>query len=129
MNGMGMYYLSRAILSLVLTAAFLFLGAAWWLALTVGALVFAFFVYAPRSGRYSVHPERGLTAPQRDERSREINQKSARNAFIAVLLLLAAVLLYTWRLPSTQIPIAAVGLILVCGWAVYYISDAWLRRV
>ena len=80
MKGITLYYVSRAII----TALFCFLlsatGMAWWLAALMGALIFSLFLWAPRSGRYAVHPELGVTALRRDERADDTPEERVRAA-------------------------------------------------
>lgn len=126
MKGMTLYYVSRAII----TALFCFLlsatGMAWWLAALMGALVFGLFLWAPHSGRYSVHPELGVTALRRDERTQGINDKAGRNAFIAVMLALAGLVLCFGM--QGNVPASFVWYVLLLGLLVYYLSDFWLRK-
>ncbi len=126
MKGMTLYYTSRAIL----TALFGFLlyatGMIWWLATLLGALAFALFLWAPHSGRYSVHPEWGVTALRRDERTQAINDKAARNAFVLVMLSLGGLLLAFGI--EADIPAHWLEYALLLGFATYYVSDLWLRR-
>jgi len=126
MKGMTLYYVSRAII----TALFGFLlsvtGMAWWLAALMGALIFALFLWAPHSGRYSFHPELGVTALRRDERTQAINDKAARNAFVLVMLALAGIL-FAFGMEA-NIPARWLEYALLLGIAAYYLSDFWLRR-
>lgn len=126
MKGMTLYYVSRAII----TALFCFLlsatGMDWWLAALMGALTFALFLWAPHSGRYAVHPELGVTALRRDERTQVINDKAACNAFVAAMLTLAGLALYFGTQGS--IPVKFIEYVLLLGLLVYYLSDFWLRK-
>ena len=92
---MKVYYLSRALLSLAFGAFFALTGSSWWVALLAGGIAFAFFLWAPRSGRYAVHPELGVTALRRDERTQSINDQAARNAFVVSMLALGGIAVVT----------------------------------
>jgi hypothetical protein len=128
MTGMKAYYVSRALLSIVFGAVFLLAGSAWWIALLVGVIAFAWFFIAPRIGRYAVHPEFGVTALRRDERSQGINDKAARNAFVVCMLAVAAVAIYYEALAAGSVPVDVVKWLLVLGAIAYYASDFLLRR-
>jgi hypothetical protein len=128
MSGMKAYYLSRAVLSTAFGLLFALTGSAWWVALLVGLVLFGLFLWAPRSGRYAVHPEYGVTALRRDERTQGINDKAARNAFVVVGIALGALLLYTGLTAAAVVPTSAIDWLLLLGVAVYYASDLALRR-
>jgi hypothetical protein len=123
---MRAYYVSRAILSAILGFIFAQAGP-WWAGVVVGVAAFGFFLWAPRSGRYAVHPEYGMTALRRDERTQVINDRAARNAFIATGLALGACLLYFGN-TGMNVPTMIITLILMVGIGVYYASDFMLRR-
>lgn len=128
MKSLKSYYLSRAVISVGFGALLAVSGAPWWAAVLAGAVAFAWFLVAPRIGRYAVQPEKGAAALQRDERSQMINDKSARNAFVVTMLALAGVVIYFEAVASTSVPMSAFRWLLVLGVVVYYVSDAWLRR-
>jgi hypothetical protein len=124
---MRAYYVSRAILSAAFGLFFALSGGTWWVGVLIGVVLFAFFLWAPRSGRYAVHPEYGMTALRRDERTQIINDRAARNAFIAIGLAVAASLLY-FNAVGMAVPTSILSLILILGIGIYYISDFILRR-
>jgi len=128
MRSMTAYYLSRAAISIAFGALFAVTGSSWWMALLMGGLVLAFFLWAPRSGRYAVHSELGITALRRDERTQGINDKAARNAFVVSMLAVGGIALYFGALALTSVPLAALQLVLAVGALTYFVSDAWLRR-
>lgn len=126
---MTRYYLSRLLVAWVFAALFYVAGATWWVALLVGLLATGWFLYAPRSGRYQVDPERGVTALQRDERSQWINDKAARNAFAVLALALGILNIYSDMIvEEATIPIEWTRLLLIGAVAVYVVSDISLRR-
>jgi hypothetical protein len=126
---MTRYYISRILIAWIFAALFYLLGADWWVALLVGVLLTAWFLYAPRSGRYQVDPQRGTTALQRDERSQWINDKAARNAGVLLGLALAALNIYFGTIAgAASIPIEWTSWLLAGAAAVYLISDFVLRR-
>jgi hypothetical protein len=98
------------------------------MAVMAGALALAWFLWAPRSGRYVVRPEHGPTALRRDDRTQAIAAKAARNAFIVTYLALGGVGIYYGLIAPGSVPVATVNLILVLGVAAYFGSDFWLRR-
>ena len=94
----------------------------------LGGLAFAFFLWAPHSGRYAVHPELGVTALRRDEHTQAVNDRAGRNAFIAIGLTLAALSLYFGLFAQADVPVSMLNYTLLLGIAVYYVSDLVLRR-
>jgi hypothetical protein len=128
MTGMKAYYISRAIISMAFGTLFLLTGSSWWTGILVSLLAFAWFLMAPHIGRYSVHPEFGVTALRRDELTQVINDKAARNAFIVSMLALGGTILYFGTLSLTSVSIAVFKWILILGVVVYYVSDFWLRK-
>jgi hypothetical protein len=124
---MKAYYVSRALLSVAFGLLFVVAGSPWWQGALIGLVLLVLFMLAPRSGRYAVHPEFGVTALRRDERTQVINDKAARNGFIAVGLALGALLLYT-NLTGAALATGWLTWLLLGGLAVYYLSDIILRR-
>jgi hypothetical protein len=128
MNGMLRYYISRAILSAALGALLAITGLQWWIALLAGIAAFAFFLYAPRSGRYAVNPELGVTALRRDERTQLINAKAAVNAFVITILAMGGIAIYFGAIVSAAVPVIAISLTMLIAILTYFVSDFWLRR-
>ena len=128
MTGLKSYYISRAIVSMAFGALFVLTGSPWWTGVLVGMLAIAWFLLAPHIGRYSVHPEFGVTALRRDERAQAINDKAARNAFVVNMLAIGGIVIYFGSLALTNAPIAVFKWILILGVVVFYVSDFWLRR-
>ena len=128
MTGMGWYYLSRAVLSVAVGSLLALTGSPWWMAAVVGAAVLAFFVWAPRSGRYSVHPEHGVTALRHDERTRAITDRAARNGFALTMVSVAGLVLYFELVASSDVPVSPLALVLLIGTVTHFASDLWFRR-
>jgi uncharacterized membrane protein HdeD (DUF308 family) len=128
MTSMASYYISRAVISIAFGALFAVTGSSVWMALLMGGLAFAFFLWAPRSGRYAVHPELGITALRRDERTQLINDKAGRNAFVVSVLALGAITIYFGVFALTDVPLALLKLVIAVGALAYFVSDLWLRR-
>ena len=128
MTGLTRYYLRRAGVAIAFGLAVALAGSAWWIAIVLAAVVFVFFLWAPRSGRYAVNADLGVTALRRDERGQVINDKSARNAFVVTMLAVAAIAVYFGSIARTAVPVALVEAILLLGAATYFLSDFWLRR-
>jgi hypothetical protein len=129
MTGMTRYYLSRAALAAAMGLLFVLTGSPWWAAVLIGGLIFALFLWAPHSGRYAVHPEHGVTALRRDERTQAINDRAARNAFVVSMLVLAGIAIYFGALAPGLVPVTLLNLVLALGALTYFASDAWLRRL
>ncbi len=128
MSGMKAYYISRALISLGFGVLMVLSGSPLWAASLIAALALGWFLLAPHLGRYTVHPEFGVTALRRDERSQMINDKAARNAFVVTMLTLGALSFYSANAALTPLPMAALKWLLILGAAAYYVSEAWIRR-
>lgn len=122
---MKAYYTSRIIISLAFAVLQWATGAIWWEAALIAAVLIALFMWAPRSGRYAVYPELGVSALRRDEFTQAINDKAARNAFMAMALAVSGYLIIVGGV--TAVPIQFVKWLLFGGIGVYYLSDFWLR--
>lgn len=128
MSGMSLYYTSRAIITVAFAFLLALTGMEWWLAALMGAIVLVFFLWAPHSGRYAVHPEFGVTAMRRDERTQAINDKAARNAFIAVMFAIAGIAIYFGSIASAAVPVVILERAMILGALTYFVSDFFLRR-
>ena len=128
MTGMRAYYASRALISIAFGALFVLTGSPWWMGVLMGALAFGFFLWAPRSGRYAVHPELGVTALRRDEQTQAINDKAARNGFVVMGLVLAGISIYISVINQADIPVALLNYTLILGVATYFITDLVMRQ-
>jgi nitrogen fixation-related uncharacterized protein len=122
------YYLSRTILSVAFGILLFVTGGPLWRAVLFGGVILALFLWAPHSGRYSVHPEFGITALRRDERTQVINDKAARNAFIISVLTIGAIGVYFGLFGVINISIGVFWIVLIIGALTYFVSDLWLRR-
>jgi len=107
---------------------FLATGSPWWMALQIVGLLFALFLWAPHSGRYAVHPEFGITALRRDERTQVINDRAARNAFVVSMLLLGAVAVFSGVSGMMSITLGVIKIVLLAGALTYFACDLWLRK-
>ena len=122
------YYLSRTILSAAIGLLLFVTGSTLWTVILISGLILALFLWAPHSGRYSVHPELGVTALRRDERTQVINDKAARNAFIVSMLTVGAIAIYFGLFGAIYISISVFKIVLVIGGLTYIVSDLWLRK-
>lgn len=128
MTVMTRYYLSRTLLSAGFAALFVAAGSPWWMAVIIGVLSLAFFAWAPRSGRYLVQKERGITALRSDERSRGVRARAAGIAFIVAIPALGALVLYYSSVAETDVPTWALSLVIALGATIYVGADIWFRR-
>ena len=128
MTGMSRYYISRAFISVAFGGLFALTGSPWWMAILVSAVLIALFLYAPHSGRYAVHPDLGVTALRRDERTQAITDRAARNAFVVTVLVIAGITVYFGAILSASVPVIALKLTLALAALTYFLSDFWLRR-
>jgi nitrogen fixation-related uncharacterized protein len=123
-----LYAASRAALAGVLAAALYFGGLPWWGVTLLGTLTLAFFLWAPRSGRYVVQEKGGTTPLRRDERARAIRDRAARNALVVTVLAIAGLTIVYGRVLDTMIPVSALAGVLGLAAIVYVLSDLFLRR-
>ncbi len=128
MSGMRAYYTSRAILSALFVVILLTSEMQGWAAVLQGLVALGYFIWAPRSGRYAVHPEFGVTALRRDERTQAINDKAARNAFVVTILVISGIVLYFGAAGSGTVPMAYLQRTLILGAAAYFVFDFLQRR-
>ncbi len=128
MSGMSAYYLSRAVISAAWGILLALTGLEWWMAMLMGVIVFGLFLWAPHSGRYAVHPEFGITALRRDERTQTINDKAARNAFIVTMVVIAGISIYFGSIASATMPVILLRYTLILAVMAYFVSDFILRR-
>ena len=128
MSGMSWYYASRAVISAAFALFLALSGMVWWVAGLFGLVIFGFFLWAPHSGRYAVHPELGITALRRDDRTQSINDKAARNAFVVTMLVIAGIALYFGAASPAAVPVALLEQVLIVGILIYFVSDFFLRR-
>ena len=122
------YYLSRIILSAAFGLLLFITGSPFWMVILISGLILAYFLWAPHSGRYSVHPDLGVTALRRDERTQAINDKAARNAFIVSMLTVGAIAIYFGLFRAINISISVLNIVLIIGVLTYFVSDLWLRK-
>ncbi len=122
------YMVSRAALAAIFGGALYLGGLPWWGAVPAGILVLAFFLATRRSGRYVVEREDGVAPLRRDERSRAIRDKAARNAFIVMTLAVAGLTIAYGRVLDAAVPVPALSVVLALAVATYAASDLCLRR-
>jgi hypothetical protein len=128
MKSMSLYYVSRAIVSIAFGGLFYLSGNSLWTAILISSVVFAWFLWAPHSGRYTVHPELGITALHRDEHTQQINDHAARNAFVVLGMAIAILSIYFGSVLRTDIPVRFVNYVLILGALTYFASDFQLRK-
>jgi polyferredoxin len=121
------YIVSRGAVAAVFSGILYAGGLTWWIAALVGVLTFAFFLAAPRSGRYVVQGD-GIAPLRRDERSGAIRDKAARNAFVVTILAVAGLTVAYGRVLDAAIPVSALSGILGLAAVAYAISELCLRR-
>ena len=122
------YTITRASISVALGGLLALSGLPWWGALLAGGMAFAFFLWAPRGGRYVVKPLDGIAPLRRDERMKAIRDQAARNAFSATVVALAAVTIYFGVIALNDVPVTILNAILALGLLTYAATDYWLRR-
>lgn len=128
MSGMRFYYISRTVVAAAFSVVLFLSGAPWWQATLILVVALLYFYWAPRSGRYAVYPERGVTALQRDEHTQGISEKAGRNAWIALTLVGVALILYSKSIQVELMPVQWLSWSLILGVLAYFASDLWLRR-
>jgi hypothetical protein len=128
MKGMSLYYISRFIVSIIFGALFFTTGSPLWISILIGCAAFAWFLWAPHTGRYSVNPELGITALRRDERTQQINDRAARNGFIVLGIAIAVLSIYFGTILQQDLPIYILSYTLLLGVLTYFVTDYKLRR-
>ena len=111
------YYLSRAVLSLVLAAVVLGFT---WKAAALAACFFAFFLVYLHSGWFEVDPERLWFPLRRDERGREIQRKALIAAIVSGVVLFVLLTAFPF---STSLTLAAGPLAMAVGACVYFATQ------
>jgi hypothetical protein len=122
------YYVSRTALSIAFGFLLFVTGSPLLHSIIIGGLLIALFLYAPHSGRYSVHPEFVLTPLRRDEHTQTINDAAARNAFVVSILVISAIVIYFGSFGAVNISISIIKMVVAIGALTYFISDSWLRK-
>jgi len=125
---MAVYYISRLILSGAAGVLLALTGLPWWVAALTSLATLAFFLWTPRSGRYRVQPQAGVTALRRDERTQAIANQAARNAFVVTMLAIGGLILYFGLIAPAGVPLVTLQGTLLLGLATYLVSDLLLRR-
>jgi len=128
MKEMSLYYISRAIISAAVGGLFYISGSSLWMAILIGAVAFLWFLWAPHSGRDTVHPELGIAALRRDEFARQINDHAARNAFVVLSLAIAILSIYFGSILQSDVPARILNYALILGALTYLASDFRLRK-
>lgn len=126
---MTLYYASRGVVSMVFGGLVFLVSKSILAGLLLAVLVFTVFLWLPRSGRYKVFPNKGVTALRRDEWSQSINQRSGRNAWVIVTLGGSGLVLYYGLVSPGDVPNGLLGGLLLLGLVTYYLSDLWMRRL
>jgi hypothetical protein len=98
------------------------------MAILIGSITFTWFLWAPHSGRYTVHPELGITALRRDEHTQQINDHAARNAFVVLGIAIAILSIYFGSVLRSDIPVRILNYALILGAVTYFVSDFQLRK-
>ena len=128
MKGMSLYYVSRAVVSIAFGGLCYLSGNSLWTAILIGSVAFAWFLWAPHSGRYAVHPEFGITALRRDEHTQQINDQAARNAFVILGIAVAILSFYFGTILQADIPVRILNYALILGVVTYFATDFRLRK-
>jgi hypothetical protein len=116
------YYVSRGILSILIGVVIFWGGSPWWLALLIGILVFAGFLWYAHSGFYLIDTSQPLTPLRRDARGKAIRDRAVVIAVVvgaAVYLALSlAGLVLPHALPplSLSVPAAVIAYFAVSTW-------------
>jgi nitrogen fixation-related uncharacterized protein len=128
MTRVSRHYFIRALISIVWGGLWALLGAPWWAAVIMGGIAFAWFLWAPHSGRYVVLSRPGEFSLKRDERGQTIVNKASRNAFAATMLIIAGIGLYFGVVVQSDVPVFLINMTVMIGLLTYFISDFWLRK-
>jgi hypothetical protein len=124
-KGMSWYYVTRLALVALWLLVSLVAGLPVWLSVPTAAVMAAYFVWLPRSGRYVVRQDQPLAPMRRDERSRAVRDRATTWAF-AVETLLVAVGIAWGALSHQQELTGFLGLVLAAGMMTYLLAQGWL---
>jgi len=128
MRSLRNYYLSRIFIGIVFGMLIIFLGAPWWAGLLAGLITLSGFAWAYHSGRYVKQIQAdGQMKLVRDENTRAIANKAARNGYVMSVLSLAFINVYFWKSGSDTLPIGYLQAILAISLLTFAISDIILR--
>jgi hypothetical protein len=122
------YYISRLLFSAVFSSLFFLAGGRWWLAIIVGVIAFGWFLWAPYSGWYVVHAEKGATHMRRDERGQLTADRAARYAFMVTIIAVGGLVIYFGLIASASVPVPALSLVCALGMLTYFGAIIFLRR-
>jgi hypothetical protein len=128
MRGTTGFEAGRGVLSVAPGIAAWKSGLVGWAALLRAGAVSALFLWAPRSGRYVIRSEEGLTGLRRDERGEAIPGRAARVALVVVMLGLAMITLNDGPGGRDAAPTALLAWLLAFAALSFFASDAGLRR-
>ncbi len=113
------YYVSRAVLSVAFTLAFIYLGGTTWVGILLGVVSFAGFIWYAHSGRFVVDTSSPLTPLRRDARGKVIRDRAAAAGIsvggTAFFLLFLARNLLGWNgnLDSLALPVGVITYFIV----------------
>lgn len=122
------YNITRIGISVVLGGLFWLAGMPGWVAVIVALAMLAYFIWVPHSGRYVARFTNDTARLRRDERMQAIRDQAARNAFLGIVLALAAAIVVYGLIVPEDVPVIVLSAILALGTLVYGLSDYWLRR-
>jgi len=128
-SDMQSYYISRGLIAILFGGLVYWFGGSILAGVLSAAAILAVFVYLPRSGRYRVNPEKGVSPMRRDEWSQNVNRRSGLYAWVVVTIAGSALVLYYGLISPGNVPLGMVGALLLLGVLTYYVSDFWLRRL
>ena len=126
---MKLYYISRGIISIALGGLLYLLSQSLLISVSIAVVIFITFMILPRTGRYKVFPQKGMTALRRDEWTQSINQRSGLNAWVIVTITGAGLVLYYGLISPGDVPTGLLGALLLLGLVAYYVSDYWMRKL
>jgi hypothetical protein len=116
------YYVSRGILSVLIGVVIFGGGSPWWMALLIGILVFAGFLWYAHSGFYLIDTSQPLTPLRRDARGKAVRDRAVVisvvvGAAVYLVLSLAGLVLPFTLLPlSLAVPAAVIAYFVVSTW-------------
>jgi len=116
------YYISRGVLSAILTGVLILGGSEVWLSLLMGVLVFAGFLWYAHHGPYLVDLSQPLAPLRRDTRGEFIRDRAVVTAVVAGGL--AYFVLWLLRL-FFPLPQDLGALAMTIGVLVYFVASQW----
>ncbi|MBC7233232.1 MAG: hypothetical protein H5T68_08350 [Chloroflexi bacterium] len=122
------YYVTRGLLILAWLGLMILLKAHWEIVLFGVVFMIVLYLWLPHSGRYVIRTDKPLSPLASDERERMVSLQAAAYAFAILVILLAAVVIWSGLRGQGMISIELVSTIMAIGLITQFIASLWLHR-